>query len=206
MFANLFKNVVWLFLCVPTPVTRTSVEALFKCFFSWFPLPPTHTPVHRSLLGQTLVYLLGLNGFFSPYSLHSVNCLLSAVLAQPRVCCRLPTEIKSFVSNGKELIWLRVGLTVAVARGKHLLQYSQRRTLLSKVFTAHFEPVHFPRGFLFFSSPITEFFWKDINPKSLTRSLCLFYDTEKETWLLSYCSRAGAPEYFWLERGSVCVA
>lgn len=55
---------------------------------------------------------------------------------------------KRFVSNGKELIWLGVGLTVAVARDKHLLQYSQMRTLLSKVFTAHFEPLHFTCGFI----------------------------------------------------------
>lgn len=57
---------------------------------------------------------------------------------------------KRLVSNGKELIWLRVRLTVAVAHDKHLLQYSQMRTLLSRVFTAHFEPRHFARGLIFF--------------------------------------------------------
>lgn len=103
---------------------------------------------------------------------------------------------KRLVSNGKELIWLGVGLTVAVAHDKHLLQYSQMRTLLSKVFTAHFEPVHFTCGFIFFFLPITKFFRKDINPKSLSQRWCLFYDTEKEMWLLSYCSCARAPEYF----------
>jgi len=49
---------------------------------------------------------------------------------------------KSLVSNSKELIWLEAGLTVAAAPDKHLLQFSQMRALLSKVFTTHFEPLH----------------------------------------------------------------
>lgn len=76
--------------------------------------------------------------FFFSLLLHSVNCLLS-VLAHPLVFCKLPME-KRLVSKGKEVIWLGVGLTVAVAHGKHLLQYSQMRTLLSELFTTHFEP------------------------------------------------------------------
>lgn len=75
---------------------------------------------------------------FFPLLLHSVNCLLSA-LAHPLVFCKLPLE-KRLVSKGKKVIWLGVELTVAVAPDKHLLQYSQLRILLSKLFTAHFEP------------------------------------------------------------------
>lgn len=124
-------------------------------FFIFFlPIPPTHTPVHLSLLGPISVYLVGLYGFF-PLLLHSVNCLLS-VLAHPLVFCKLPME-RRLVSKGKEVIWLGVGLTVAVAHDKHLLQYSQMRTLLSKLFTAHFE-LFTLLGVLFFPPPITKFF------------------------------------------------
>lgn len=154
----MFKNVVWIILCVPTSVTRTSMEALFKSFslFFFLPIPPTHTPVHLSLLGQISICLVGLYGFFFfSFLLHSVNCLLS-VLAHPLVFCVLPME-KRLVSKGKEVIWLGVRLTVAVAHDKHLLQYSQMRTLLSKLFTAHFE-LFTLLVVLFFPPPITKFF------------------------------------------------
>lgn len=119
----------------------------WKCafrFFFFFP-PPTHTPVNLSLLGQTLVYLVGL------FPVHSVNCLLAVVLARPLAFLRPPVE-ERLVSHGKELMWLGVGLTLAVAHDKQLLRYSQMRTGVSEVFTAHFEPAHFTCGWFFFFS------------------------------------------------------
>lgn len=161
---NCSKMLFGSFCVYPLQWPECQGRVCLNAFLYFFPSSSTHTYTcsSKSFGPDTSLFGWALYGFYFFFLLlHSVNCLLS-VLAHPLVFCKLPME-KRLVSKDKEVIWLRVGLTVAVAHDKHLLQYSWMRTLLSKLFTAHFEPFTL-LVVLFFPSSVTKFFQKAINP------------------------------------------